>query len=77
MSSHTEFQAMHDWMKAYVERSDRDGWPSPEIEESAKRVTALLWMHLHNDPMPKPLAHMLAEETERLAAAQAAAKKSS
>lgn len=73
MSSPTEFQAMHGWMQAYVDRCDRDGWPSAEVEECAKRVLALLWMHANNDPLPKPLAQMLADETAKLAAAKAAA----
>lgn len=74
MTSRTEFQAMHDWMSAYVDRCDRDGWASKEVEESAKLVLGHLWMHANNEPLPKPLVALLAEETEKLAAAQAAAK---
>lgn len=73
--STTEFDVMHRVMAEYIHRMDIEGWPSPEVEECAKRVLRCLWTCAHNDPLPAPIAKLLAEETEKLAAAQAAAKK--
>lgn len=69
-----EFSAMHTWMTAYVDRHDRDGWPSPELERCAKMVQSCLWSCANNDPLPAPIAKLLETYTKELAAAQAAAR---
>ena len=68
-----EFEVMHTWMKAYVERCDREGWASPEVQEYANRVMRGLWACANNPPNGV-INEILAEDTEKLAQAQAKAK---
>lgn len=65
-----EFAVMHDAMKAYCDRHDRDGWPDEAIKFRAHRVRLYLWELANNDSPVSSALEGLARETEALAKAR-------
>ena len=65
-----QFTEMHAAMKALVEKQERDGWQSPEVERCSKRLLKTLWMCANNEMVPQSVIQGLAEDTEALAKAR-------
>jgi len=70
-----EFKEMHDAMKRFNERCDREGWESPDVRKHAKLVERYLWEVVHNKVPHRTAFSGLAQETEALAKARDAARK--
>lgn len=72
MVHHKEFWEMHQQMKTWCERQERDGWQSPEVKKWATFVKSSLWTLAQNRFNPPVLVSALAEYMANLERAKSA-----
>lgn len=63
---------MHQQMRAWCVRQERDGWQSPEVKHWATFVVLSLWALAQNEDNPPVVVAALAEYTVKLAQAKSA-----